>query len=170
MAQEANPPGSLNRFERNLEVWRQLWRTTEVSDVLLFVVRALSLPALPAPVLSGAVCSNLLCDQFCCPRGSLRASLRQVDCRTPLLSFPAPLYEFASERGIPVIVALNKSDLLPPGLADGAWGGARPSPLCTRLAAAAARRARTGSPHPRSLGAYRTSAWLHHTISRRGAL
>lgn len=45
--QEEHPPGSLNRFERNLEVWRQLWRTTEVSDVVLCVVR----PSLP-----GAAC------------------------------------------------------------------------------------------------------------------
>lgn len=59
---------------------------------------------------------------------SLCRSLRQVDCRTPILSFPAPLYEFATGKGIPVIVALNKADLLPPGLADGA--PAQPSSSC----------------------------------------
>ena len=28
----------LNYFEHNLEVWRQLWRTTEISDILLVIV------------------------------------------------------------------------------------------------------------------------------------
>ncbi|KAI9596719.1 P-loop containing nucleoside triphosphate hydrolase protein [Syncephalis fuscata] len=35
---KAHPNGQLCFFERNLEVWRQLWRVLELSDVLLFVV------------------------------------------------------------------------------------------------------------------------------------
>ena len=71
----------LSRYERNLEVWRQLWRTLEVSDALLLI----------------------------------------VDARTPLLSFPAPLYEEAVRRGtLPMVCLLNKADLLPPAVAD-AW-------------------------------------------------
>jgi ribosome biogenesis GTPase A len=71
---------SLSRYERNLEVWRQLWRTSEVSDALLLV----------------------------------------VDIRTPLLSFPAPLYEYEAARGTPMVVVLNKADLLPPAVVT-AW-------------------------------------------------
>ena len=37
---EALPPGRLNHFEHNLDVWRQLWRTCELSDVLLLCVDA----------------------------------------------------------------------------------------------------------------------------------
>lgn len=74
------PGHQLARYERNLEVWRQLWRTLEVSDALLVI----------------------------------------VDARTPLLSFPAPLYVEAVSRGLPVVCLLNKADLLPPEVAD-AW-------------------------------------------------
>ncbi|KAI8054039.1 P-loop containing nucleoside triphosphate hydrolase protein [Syncephalis plumigaleata] len=35
---EAHPNGQLCFFERNLEVWRQLWRVLELSDILLFVI------------------------------------------------------------------------------------------------------------------------------------
>ena len=74
-------PGSeLSRYEKNLEVWRQLWRTLEVSDALLLI----------------------------------------VDARTPLISFPAPLYEEAVRRRLPCICLLNKADLLPASVAD-AW-------------------------------------------------
>jgi hypothetical protein len=72
------PDQQLARYERNLEVWRQLWRTLEVSDALLLI----------------------------------------VDARTPLLSFPAPLYEEAVRRGLPLVCLLNKADLLPPEVAD----------------------------------------------------
>ncbi|BGP39270.1 hypothetical protein JCM10449v2_003208 [Rhodotorula kratochvilovae] len=34
----AGLPGSPTFFERNLNVWRQLWRTTEVSDILLVLI------------------------------------------------------------------------------------------------------------------------------------
>ena len=76
---EGNSPQALSRYERNLEVWRQLWRTLEVSDALLLI----------------------------------------VDARTPLLSFPAPLYNEAVRRGtLPMVCLLNKADLLPPAVAD----------------------------------------------------
>ena len=48
------------------------------------------------------------------------ALLLVVDARTPLLSFPAPLYEAASARGTPMVVVLNKADLLPPPVVE-AW-------------------------------------------------
>ena len=78
--QAAHAHESLSRYERNLEVWRQLWRTSEVSDALLLV----------------------------------------VDIRTPLISFPAPLYEYEAARGTPMVVVLNKADLLPPAVVT-AW-------------------------------------------------
>ena len=78
--QAAHARESLSRYERNLEVWRQLWRTSEVSDALLLV----------------------------------------VDIRTPLISFPAPLYEYEAARGTPMVVVLNKADLLPPAVVT-AW-------------------------------------------------
>jgi len=78
--QAAHAHESLSRYERNLEVWRQLWRTSEVSDALLLV----------------------------------------VDIRTPLISFPAPLYEYEAARGTPMVVVLNKADLLPPAVVA-AW-------------------------------------------------
>ena len=78
--QKAHAHESLSRYERNLEVWRQLWRTSEVSDALLLV----------------------------------------VDIRTPLISFPAPLYEYEAARGTPMVVVLNKADLLPPAVVA-AW-------------------------------------------------
>ncbi len=36
----ALPPARLNHFEHNLDVWRQLWRTCELSDILLLCVDA----------------------------------------------------------------------------------------------------------------------------------
>jgi ribosome biogenesis GTPase A len=78
--QASHGGGTLSRYERNLEVWRQLWRTMEVSDALLAI----------------------------------------VDIRTPLLSFPAPLYEAAAAHGTPFVAVLNKADLLPPAVVD-AW-------------------------------------------------
>ena len=78
--QAAHARESLSRYERNLEVWRQLWRTSEVSDALLLV----------------------------------------VDIRTPLISFPAPLYEYEAARGTAMVVVLNKADLLPPAVVA-AW-------------------------------------------------
>lgn len=42
----AGLPGSPTFFERNLNVWRQLWRTTEVSDILLVLIGASSSPFL----------------------------------------------------------------------------------------------------------------------------
>ena len=72
--------GGLARYECNIEVWRQLWRTLEVSDALLLI----------------------------------------VDARTPLLSFPQPLYEESLQRRLPCICLLNKADLLPTAVAE-AW-------------------------------------------------
>ncbi|KAM0788802.1 hypothetical protein ACM66B_002890 [Microbotryomycetes sp. NB124-2] len=37
-AQGSSSPVSPTYFERNLNVWRQLWRTTEISDILLILV------------------------------------------------------------------------------------------------------------------------------------
>ena len=37
---EKYPRGSLNHFEHNLEVWRQLWRAVERSDIAVFVLDA----------------------------------------------------------------------------------------------------------------------------------
>jgi len=39
----AGLPGSPTFFERNLNVWRQLWRTTEVSDILCVLIGAFPL-------------------------------------------------------------------------------------------------------------------------------
>jgi ribosome biogenesis GTPase A len=78
--QAAHASQGLSRYERNLRVWAQLWRTLEVSDALLLV----------------------------------------VDARTPLISFPAPLYEAAASRGMPLVVLLNKADLLPEDTVE-AW-------------------------------------------------
>lgn len=43
--QPVGPAGSPTFFERNLNVWRQLWRTTETSDILLVLVGAFALRA-----------------------------------------------------------------------------------------------------------------------------
>lgn len=37
---KAIPPQRLNHFEHNLDVWRQLWRTSELSDVIVICVDA----------------------------------------------------------------------------------------------------------------------------------
>ena len=65
------PP--LNNFERSLEVWRELWRVLEISQVLLHI----------------------------------------VDARMPLLHFAAPVYEQACRQSVPLVVLLNKADLVP---------------------------------------------------------
>ena len=78
-ALQAAHGGTLSRYERNLEVWRQLWRTLEVADALLLV----------------------------------------VDLRTPLISFPEPLYAAAAALSTPTVLLLNKADLLPPSAVDG---------------------------------------------------
>lgn len=65
---------NLNYFEHNLEVWRQLWRTIEMSDILILV----------------------------------------VDIRHPLFHFPPSLYYYiVHELKKPLILALNKCDLIP---------------------------------------------------------
>lgn len=65
---------NLNYFEHNLEVWRQLWRTIEMSDILLLV----------------------------------------VDIRHPLFHFPPSLYyHVVHELKKPLILVLNKCDLVP---------------------------------------------------------
>ena len=47
---------ALSRYERNLEVWRQLWRTMEVSDALLLIVDIrFPLISFPAPLYAEAV-------------------------------------------------------------------------------------------------------------------
>jgi ribosome biogenesis GTPase A len=48
------------------------------------------------------------------------ALLLVVDARTPLISFPAPLYEAAAARGLPTVMLLNKADLLPEPVVE-AW-------------------------------------------------
>ena len=95
---------ALSRYERNLDVWRQLWRTLEVSDALLLI----------------------------------------VDIRTPLLSFPAPLYNEAVRRGLPCICLLNKADLVPLDVAE-AWA-AHLRTRFPRLAAVLLFRADPGAP------------------------
>jgi hypothetical protein len=39
-SQEAGPFENLSYFEQNLQVWRQLWRVLEISDIILLVVDA----------------------------------------------------------------------------------------------------------------------------------
>ncbi|KAJ2656520.1 hypothetical protein IWW48_004980 [Coemansia sp. RSA 1200] len=66
---------SVSLYEKNLEVWRQLWRVVEISDILLLV----------------------------------------VDIRHPVLHFPPSLYRYAAETmGKPMVVVLNKTDLVAP--------------------------------------------------------
>ncbi|KAJ2779474.1 hypothetical protein H4R18_003993 [Coemansia javaensis] len=72
---ELRDQDSVSLYEKNLEVWRQLWRVVEISDVLLLV----------------------------------------VDIRHPVLHFPPSLYRYAAETaGKPVVVVLNKTDLVAP--------------------------------------------------------
>ncbi|KAJ1993030.1 hypothetical protein GGI25_002526 [Coemansia spiralis] len=59
-------------YEKNLEVWRQLWRVVEISDILLLV----------------------------------------IDIRQPVLHFPPSLYNYVTEMGKPLVVVLNKTDLV----------------------------------------------------------
>ncbi|XP_041369298.1 guanine nucleotide-binding protein-like 1 isoform X2 [Gigantopelta aegis] len=67
----------LSYFELNLETWRQLWRVTEMSDILLLI----------------------------------------TDIRHPALHFPPALYDHVTtELNKPMILILNKTDLVPPGL------------------------------------------------------
>ncbi|KAJ2749218.1 hypothetical protein H4S06_004701, partial [Coemansia sp. BCRC 34490] len=66
---------SVSLYEKNLEVWRQLWRVVEISDILLLV----------------------------------------VDIRHPVLHFPPSLYRYVAEAaGKPMVVVLNKTDLVAP--------------------------------------------------------
>ena len=53
---------ALARYERNLDVWRQLWRTLEVSDALLLVVDArFPLLSFPAPLHDEAQARGIPC-------------------------------------------------------------------------------------------------------------
>ncbi len=68
-----------------LEVWRQLWRVCERSDILLVV----------------------------------------VDGRNPLIGFPPSLYHYiTSTLGKPLVLVLNKIDLLPANVVQD-WVGQR---------------------------------------------
>ncbi|KAJ1664150.1 hypothetical protein EV178_004362 [Coemansia sp. RSA 1646] len=72
---------NVSLYEKNLEVWRQLWRVVEISDILLMV----------------------------------------VDIRHPVLHFPPSLYRYITETtGKPLVVVLNKTDLVAPDTAK-AW-------------------------------------------------
>ncbi|KAJ2774941.1 hypothetical protein IWQ56_000348 [Coemansia nantahalensis] len=73
--QELRDQDSVSLYEKNLEVWRQLWRVVEISDVLLLI----------------------------------------VDIRHPVLHFPPSLYRYVVETaGKPLVVVLNKTDLVAP--------------------------------------------------------
>ncbi|KAJ2710362.1 hypothetical protein H4R19_003783 [Coemansia spiralis] len=73
--QELRDEDSVSLYEKNLEVWRQLWRVVEISDVLLLI----------------------------------------VDIRHPVLHFPPSLYRYVAETtGKPLVVVLNKTDLVAP--------------------------------------------------------
>eukprot|EP01065_Artemidia_motanka_P032634 TRINITY_DN39624_c0_g1_i1.p1 TRINITY_DN39624_c0_g1~~TRINITY_DN39624_c0_g1_i1.p1 ORF type:complete len:709 (+),score=236.77 TRINITY_DN39624_c0_g1_i1:69-2195(+) len=74
--------GELNTFELNLDVWRQLWRVVETSDVVLLV----------------------------------------ADARYPHFHVPAALVSFAKSSGKPMMIVLNKVDLVPSSLVA-AWKG-----------------------------------------------
>eukprot|EP00388_Colpodella_angusta_P005613 GDKJ01017247.1.p1 GENE.GDKJ01017247.1~~GDKJ01017247.1.p1 ORF type:complete len:790 (-),score=222.53 GDKJ01017247.1:85-2454(-) len=74
------PVQRLNRFEHNLNVWRQLWRVCERSDVVVMV----------------------------------------ADARHPLLHFSPGLYEeVTSHLRKPLVLVLNKIDLVPPEVLAG---------------------------------------------------
>ena len=76
---ERYPASRLNYFEHNIEVWRQLWRVLELSDVLLVL----------------------------------------ADIRHPIFHFPPSLYRYVTETlGKPMILVLNKIDLVPNEIAE----------------------------------------------------
>ncbi|KAJ2082622.1 hypothetical protein H4R24_001452 [Coemansia sp. RSA 988] len=73
--QQHKDADAVSLYEKNLEVWRQLWRVVEISDILLLV----------------------------------------VDIRHPVLHFPPSLYRYITEStGKPLVVVLNKTDLVAP--------------------------------------------------------
>ncbi|KAF8066210.1 Gnl1 [Scenedesmus sp. PABB004] len=72
--------GRLSFYEGRLEFWRQLWRTLELSDVVVML----------------------------------------LDARNPLLHFSHALYAHVSARGLPLVLVLNKCDLVP-AAAAAAW-------------------------------------------------
>ena len=93
---------SVTPFEKNIEVWRQLWRVLEVSLVRSEAKRTNhSLPTpnplIPNPNLaqrSGAICQI-------------------VDGRNPLFYLSKDLTKYATEElGKPILVVVNKSDFL----------------------------------------------------------
>jgi len=71
----------LNYFERNLEVWRQLWRVIEISQIICLI----------------------------------------TDICYPIFHFPVALYKYITEElKKPLILVLNKIDMVPPEVVD-AW-------------------------------------------------
>jgi ribosome biogenesis GTPase A len=80
-------PSTVNLFELNLEVWRQLWRALERSHMCALV----------------------------------------VDARFPHFHFPPALYRYCLSFKKPVILILNKTDLVPEEIVDQweAWFNAR---------------------------------------------
>jgi large subunit GTPase 1 len=80
-------PSSVNLFELNLEVWRQLWRALERSHMCALV----------------------------------------VDARFPHFHFPPALYRYCLSFKKPVILVLNKIDMVPSDVVDQweAWFSAR---------------------------------------------
>lgn len=91
-------------FERNLNVWRQLWRTTETSNILLVLVGAYTRFSLRP--------SQLI----------LLLSLA-LDVRFPLLHYPPSLRHYLrtlKPHSKPVILVLTKTDLVPRWVSE-AW-------------------------------------------------
>ncbi|KAI8470242.1 MAG: hypothetical protein J3K34DRAFT_458942 [Monoraphidium minutum] len=101
----ARGEGRLSFYETRLEFWRQLWRTLEMSDVVVVI----------------------------------------VDARSPLLHFPEALYAHAGrDLGLPILLLLNKADLVPPAAAaawaawfEGRHPGLRALPVAAARGAAA---------------------------------
>jgi large subunit GTPase 1 len=71
---------TLSPFEKNPEVWKELWRVLERSQVAVYI----------------------------------------VDARDPLSFFCPDFVRYAEELGLPLVLALNKADLVPPPIRD-AW-------------------------------------------------
>lgn len=95
-------------FERNLNVWRQLWRTTETSDILLVLI------GMPLSGPSQAACLILT--------RRLRFPMR-TDVRFPLLHYPPALRHYLrtlKPNPKPVVLVLTKTDLVPGWVGD-AW-------------------------------------------------
>lgn len=133
-SQAASGPNPLARtspsfFERNLHVWRQLWRVTETSSIILILIDWSAPASLSSPCPCHSQCPASL---FRCRRADAtplyrmlarslaRSASHPTHSRFPLIHFPPSLEAHMKALGKPYILVLTKTDLVPRPFAE-AW-------------------------------------------------